>query len=140
MKRQTFQNSVLIEEWDTDTRLYTRWNAQGVQQEQRPFTPAENQAADEALAAEAAQANVDTRTANILAAVAQLNSYAATAFQREDQARNTPSLRTATAWNQSQRVAVLDTIADLCHAVGVLCNDVKWLGQQALGSTDDPDE
>lgn len=83
--------------------------------------------------------NIDQRTANILAAVAQLNSYATTAFQREDQARNTPSLRTATAWNQSQRIAVLDTIADLCHAVGVLCNDVKWLGQQALNSTDDPD-
>jgi hypothetical protein len=32
---------------------------------------------------------------------------------------------------------VLDVIADICHVVGVLCNDVKWLGEQALIEGDD---
>lgn len=46
MKRQNFQASVLREQWDGDTRLYTRWDAAGVQVLQRVFTAAENTQAD----------------------------------------------------------------------------------------------
>lgn len=57
MKRQTFADSRLREEWDTDTRLYTAWDAQGAQTEQRPFTPTENVRADAEVAQETQDGN-----------------------------------------------------------------------------------
>ena len=61
MNRQVFENGVLVEEWDDDTRTYTAWNTQGVQTSTRPYTTVEQEQADAAAAAEAEQVEKTVR-------------------------------------------------------------------------------
>lgn len=70
--RERWRDSVLRERWDDATRTYTRWDAAGVQVEQRPYTTAENAAADASAAAETLAANeksISTKLANDMAAM-----------------------------------------------------------------------
>lgn len=62
MKRQTFASSVLREEWDHDTRTYRRFDATGVQVEQRPYVADEHAEADASVAAAQVTANEATVT------------------------------------------------------------------------------
>ena len=64
---ETYKGGVLRERWDGVTRTYTRYDATGAQVESRPFTAAENAAAD----ARAAAAALDTNRRTIQAAVAE---------------------------------------------------------------------
>lgn len=57
MKRQIFSNSVLREEWDSVTRLYTTWDETGSQTGQRAFTTDEATSIDAEAAAVQADAN-----------------------------------------------------------------------------------
>ena len=51
MKRQVFSNSILREEWDSVTRLYTAWDETGAQVTQRALTADEGSAIDAEVAA-----------------------------------------------------------------------------------------
>jgi hypothetical protein len=72
MKDQRFTDSVLREQWDTVTRLYTSWDATGTQTAQRAFTAAENTKADAADAAAAVAVVKTARQASIAAVAATL--------------------------------------------------------------------
>lgn len=60
MLRENYVDGVLRERWDSTTRLYTAWDASGVQTSQRPFTAEENAWADAAAAAAELEANETT--------------------------------------------------------------------------------
>lgn len=47
MSAQTYINDTLREQWDDATRIYTAWDAEGVQESTRPYTEDENSQADE---------------------------------------------------------------------------------------------
>jgi Na+/alanine symporter len=57
---ESWVGGVRREFWDDTTRLYTTWNAAGVQTSQRAYTPAEAGAADAAAAAATARTNEAT--------------------------------------------------------------------------------
>lgn len=48
--RETIQNGIVRERWDNTNRVYTSFDASGVQSFQRAFTPDENTDADDRLA------------------------------------------------------------------------------------------
>ena len=54
---EVYQNSVLRERWDDASRTYTAFNASGVQTSTRPYTAAENAAADGGIAQTSASTN-----------------------------------------------------------------------------------
>lgn len=60
MSSETYTDGVLRERWDDTTRTYKAWNASGQQTSTRPYTAAENAAADAALAQEQASAEAAT--------------------------------------------------------------------------------
>lgn len=59
--RDIYVDNVLRERWDDTARAFTAWNASGAQTSTRPYTAAENAAAD----AQAAQATRDGNTSGI---------------------------------------------------------------------------
>jgi hypothetical protein len=65
MSSYVFANDILRERWDDATRLYTAWDAEGVQTEQRPYTAEENTDADGAAAQATQQANKSTIELNL---------------------------------------------------------------------------
>jgi hypothetical protein len=67
---ETWRDGVLRERWNDATRVYTRWNAAGVQVEQRAYTAAENTQADARAAAEALITNRSTLEAKAAAGIA----------------------------------------------------------------------
>lgn len=52
-----YSSGVLKEKWDDVARTYTAYNTSGVQTSTRAFTPAENTAADERVAADNVRTN-----------------------------------------------------------------------------------
>lgn len=58
------------DQYDDAARTYTRWNAQGVQVEQRAYTPEENAQADASAAAAVLVANEDTLRSRAADAIA----------------------------------------------------------------------
>lgn len=67
MISENFINGVLRERWNDTTRTYTAWNASGVQTSTRPYTTAENTAADAAAATALLSANQGTIRQNLIA-------------------------------------------------------------------------
>lgn len=61
MNTLAYRNGVLREEWDDSTRTYTEYDENGQVTSSRPYTEAENAAADAAVAAEQAQAEAEAR-------------------------------------------------------------------------------
>lgn len=57
MTSRTYAGNTLIEEWDDDLRILTRWDLDGIQTEQRPYTTEENAEADLRVAEEQRVAN-----------------------------------------------------------------------------------
>jgi hypothetical protein len=56
-----YVDGVLRERWDDTARVYTAWDAQGVQTTSRPYTAAENAAADAAIARAAVVTGLEER-------------------------------------------------------------------------------
>ena len=62
---ETYIAGMLRERWDDTTRTYTAWDDAGTQTEQRPYTAAENAAADEDAVAATQTANKSTIETNL---------------------------------------------------------------------------
>ena len=77
MSRSVYVNSVLREQWDYTTRLYTTWDAAGVQSSQRVFTAAENTRADADQAGVVLDTNRSDLTTKALSALAANDTYRA---------------------------------------------------------------
>ena len=67
--RTLYVDGVLRERWDDGRRLYTEWDQDGVQVVMRPYTDAENAAADAAIADAQAEAEAATLAAQTQALV-----------------------------------------------------------------------
>ena len=72
--RERYRDSVLRELWNSATRTYTAWDAQGVETAQRAFTAAENAEADAYLAGVTRDGNRDTLTTQVGADLAVLRT------------------------------------------------------------------
>ena len=82
MSNQRYANGVLREQWDDTTRIYTAWDEDGVQTEQRPYTVEENTAAD--AAAQTAQQVENKSTVEINLQQDYLNMQAIKAQSNAD--------------------------------------------------------
>lgn len=65
MSTETWYNGVITERWDDSTRTYTSWDLSGTQLTQRPYTPAENSAADAGMVQQQQQVNKSTIETNL---------------------------------------------------------------------------
>ena len=74
MNGENYIDGVLRERWDDATRLYTAWDADGTQTEQRPYTSQENAAADVAAATESQSQNKSTIELNLEADLAAMQA------------------------------------------------------------------
>jgi len=77
--RETWQEGVLRERWDDAARLFTAFNASGVQSSQRAFTAAENAQADTDVAAAAQITNATDLRTKALAALTANDTFLAIA-------------------------------------------------------------
>lgn len=69
-----YVDNVLRERWNDATRTYTSYNAAGVQTSTRPYTAAENAAADAEIAAASAETNRRSIETALETALAELQT------------------------------------------------------------------
>jgi len=65
MAHENYQDGVLRERWDDVTRMYTWWDALGIQMGTRPFTAEENARVDETAAQVQQEQNKSTIETNL---------------------------------------------------------------------------
>lgn len=65
MSAYSYQDGILREEWDDVTRIHTVWDATGAQLSTRPYTTAENAAADAAAQQQLLASNKSTVQTNL---------------------------------------------------------------------------
>lgn len=74
MSAQNYINSVLREEWNDVTRLYTTWDENGLQTSQRPYTAEENATADASAQVALEEDNKSTIETNLEADLAAMQA------------------------------------------------------------------